>query len=597
MDRKQYIWKFFYKHKYKFLCELICIIIMTVVGSLYPFLNGKIVDAVFYEKNISIFLDLCLIYMGLFLVNQFVVATINSVMWTNLMTSFVFDIRREIFNKILRLKGKNLSKVNSGDIIRRMNNDAEEFMFFILNGILWGLAELLELAICMFFLFYYNIYLGIMTVIMIPIVFATSLYFKKKVQIVNEDIAKEKGRLSSFLFEFVRNSQEVKILKAVKNVIGAYLNRTIFIYRKKIKSEKIEFIGERTNSFILLFSQLIIFTICALFILNDNMQLGDFVAAISYFTAASSIFIYLNGRIVDMGKQLVCIQRIVDLLNESEEDYNENGVTNTLTKGKIEFVDVAFGYEDKENVLKNINLVINGHSKIALVGRTGSGKTTMINLINRLYTPTSGKIIIDGKNINEFNLHNLRSQIGVVYQECIIFEGTLRYNLCFSNEKQNDEILMEAIKKAAFYGVYLLMENGLDTILGVNGHNLSGGEKQRLAFARIFVKNPKILIFDEATSNIDAPNEDIIKHTLDELSKDKTLIIIAHRFLTIKNCDKVAVLSNGEIESIDNLENLLVNNKHYNDLFHKQYFKAENISTSKPKSYKCDHTGIEGGVK
>lgn len=577
MTKKEWVLKFSYNHKFKFLCEFICITLMTLAGLIYPFITGKIVNTIFYDKNFDVFLHLCLIYAGIFFINQFVVATINNFMWSNLMTSFVFDIRRALFRKILHEKGKDLSNLYSGDMISRMNNDATEFMNLIFWSFLWGYSSVLGIIFSLYFMFYYNVFLGISAIILIPIVFYTSIYFKKKSQAVNKEISKEKGKLSSFLFEVVKNLQEIKILNATKYAINSYISNTTIINKMGVENGKIDVTSERVNSLIALIAQLIMFVICAYAIVNGHMQLGSFIAALSYFNISISNFGAINFKIVGVGKQTASIQRVVDILNEAEEDYNESGIQKQLSKGKIEFKNVVFGYREDKNVLDDINLTIEGGEKIALVGKSGAGKTTMINLIYNLYNASKGEIVIDEININDFNLHCLREQIGIVHQENITYNGTLRYCLSFSDSKCNDETLINAIKKAALYDFFLTLKDGLDTIMGIGGLKLSGGQMQRLAIARIFVKNPKIMIFDEATSYLDSQNESLIKQALDEAEKDRTLIIIAHRFSTIKNCDKIAILSNGQITGYDSHENLIKSNSAYIELFKEQFSFGDEI--------------------
>lgn len=570
MTKSQLITKFVFMHKWVFLCGFIITTLMTLTNLIYPYLNGKIVNIAFYDKDMTAFLNLCFIYAGILFFNQFVVTTLNNLISSHLMTGFVFDIRRALFKKILRKKGKDLSGMYSGDMISRMNNDTTDIMNLIFWSGLWGYSNLLHIIFAVCFMFYYNFLLGAITVVLVPVVFFTSKHFKNKSQNVNKDISKEQGKLSSYLFEIMKNLQEIKILSACKKVKSFYLSKTTSINKMIVESGRIDVTTERVNSFVSLIAQLVIFLICAYFIVKGQMQLGVFVAAVSYFNMAVNFFSSINGKIVDVGKQIVSVQRVVDILNENEEDYKESQPAKQIKDGTIEFNNVTFGYTENKHVLKGINLRIDAGSTIGIVGKSGAGKTTMANLLYKLYNVDGGELLIDGMNVNEYNLRSLRSQVGIVHQEAILYDNTLRYNLSFTNNKDNDDALLEAIKKVALYDVFLSLPNGLDTLLGTDGQELSGGQKQRLAIARILVKNPKILIFDEATSFLDSQNEEIIRNVMSDMSKDRTVIIIAHRFSTIRNCDKIAVLADGVVIGYDTHDELIKSNKTYIDLFREQ---------------------------
>lgn len=214
---------------------------------------------------------------------------------------------------------------------------------------------------------------------------------------------------------------------------------------------------------------------------------------------------------------------------------------------------------------------------MGIAGRSGAGKTTLGSLLCSLYPVDGGELLIDGRNVNEYNLHSLRSQVGVVHQETVLYDNTLRYNLSFTNNRDQDSLLLEALKRAALYELVLNLPDGLDTVLGTSGQELSGGQKQRLAIARILVKNPKILVFDEATSSLDSKNEALIRQMTGELAQDRTLIIIAHRLSTLRGCDRIAVLEDGRVTGYDTHDVLIRSNKTYIDLFSEQRAGGEAV--------------------
>ncbi|MGZ7441087.1 ABC transporter transmembrane domain-containing protein [Paenibacillus sp. TH7-28] len=236
-----------------------------------------------------------------------------------------------------------LNGMYSGDMISRMNNDTKDVMNLVFWSGLWGCANFLHILFAVCFMFYYNIFLGVFTVVLVPAVFYTSKHFKKKSQNMNKDISKEKGKLSSYLFEIVKNLQEIILLNARKEVMKFYLRKTTAINKMNVVSGRIDVTSERVNSFITLIAQLLIFVTCAYFIVKGQMQLGVFVAALSYFSMAVTYFSSINGKIIDAGKQLVSIQRVVDILNEEEEDYKESHPPKQIKDGKIDFNNVTFG--------------------------------------------------------------------------------------------------------------------------------------------------------------------------------------------------------------------------------------------------------------
>lgn len=566
-------------HQWVFIGLFACIIVTTFSGAIYPYIFGRLVDEVFYSKNMAAFLNIVLIYGTVYLFNQLMHFALN-MSWARLMTRFLFDIRSAIFNKVLSYKGVKLTGLYSGDIIARMNNDTAEFMNFIHWNIFYTVGGALDLLLSLGFIFYLNVWIGFFTFLLTPTIVYSSRKFSKMAKKYYEEIAQKNGLLSSWLFEIIKGMQDIRLLNATKNILSDYVGKTIKIMRLQIKSGKVEVVAERINSGISLLVQMALYIISAVFIINGHLTVGGFTACITYFGTCTAMFNSLNSKIVNIAANMVSVDRVVNILEEPSEDYNLDAPDITIEKGNILFSNVFFSYINDIRVLKGLTLDIKSGERVSLVGHSGAGKTTIANLLYKLYEVDRGAISIDGINITEFNLHNLRDQIGIVHQDTLLFESTVRFNLCFSNDNKNDNQLWNALKMAHLYDFISALPNGLDTKIGSGGITFSGGQKQRLAIARIFVKNPKILIFDEATSSLDNEAEGVITSCWDELCKDRTILVIAHRLSTILSSDKVAVVSDGKIVGYDNHRNLLETCPEYVELFKEQYSHSEVIESA-----------------
>lgn len=405
MTAGQWVIKFMRMHRWVFVCGFLVTTVMTLVNLSYPFLGGRMINIAFYDQDLSAFMNLCLVYGGILLFNQFIVATLNNLISSHLMTGFVFDIRRALFRKILHQQGKDLSGMYSGDLISRMNRDATDIMNLVFWSGLWGYSNLLHIVFAVGFMFYYHVLLGVFTVVLVPAIFLASRYFKQRALSVNRDLAEEQGRLSSYLFEIVANMREIKLLNAGKQAANTYLRKTVSIHGMNVENGRIEVTTERVNAFISLAAQLLLFLICAYLIAEGRMPLGVFVAAASYFNMAVTYFSSINSKITDAWRQTISLQRVAGILNQEEEDYRADLPPVLIQKGTVEFRDVRFGYTEGRPVLDGFNLRVEGGSTIGIAGRSGAGKTTIGNLLYNLYNVDDGELLIDGVNVQEMNLH------------------------------------------------------------------------------------------------------------------------------------------------------------------------------------------------
>ena len=305
--------------------------------------------------------------------------------------------------------------------------------------------------------------------------------------------------------------------------------------------------------------------------MQGAITLGEFVSFLASLMLAYQPVRALAGINVGIQEGIAAAKRIYEIIDQKNEIYNdENAPSLKLTKATLEFKNISFIYPDGTQALKNLSAKIEGGKKVGLVGISGSGKTTFLNLIPRFFNLKHGAILIDDQNINNINLNSLRKEISLVSQDVILFDDTIRSNILYGNASASDDEIINACKFAAAQDFIEKLPNKYETIIGENGIKLSGGQKQRLSIARAILKDSSIILLDEATSSLDSESEAVIQKAIENLTKNKTTIIIAHRLSTIMNCDKILVFDSGEIVAEGNHEFLVNNSSIYKNLYEKQ---------------------------
>lgn len=564
------IYTFVKPYRVTFLNLFACILITSFIGMLYPYIFATLIDEVFYHRNMEFFKIIVLSYGVIYIGEASLHLVLNS-LWAYLMTRFLFDIRRKVFEKILCLKAKFLSDSKTGELIARVNNDTNEFMNLIHWNIFYLTANVMRLIISIVLVTVISYKLSLLMFVLIPLSVYATLYFGHKNRDYFKAYRKEYGNGISWLSELVRGMREVKLLATERNVTKEFVHIWSHLIRLKVKTNMVSYWSSRVIALISLLSDLSLYAVAGVLVVKGELTVGGFVAAIEYFSKTNSLLKNLNEKNQKIQKNMVSIDRVFALLSEETEESNRKLLDLQVTVGQIELRQVSFAYNPENLVLRDVNLIIQPGEHLSIVGRSGAGKSTLAGLLLRLYDPVDGEIRIDGKQIREYSLKSLRNHIGMVQQETLIFNGTIRYNLRLGNPKAKDTEIWQACEKASIADVIRNLPQGLDTIIGTGGINLSGGQRQRIAIARIFLKNPKILIFDEATSALDFEAEQAVKQAWKELSQDRTSIIIAHRLSTILDSDRVAVLEGGQIVGCDHHLKLLEYCPAYKKLFGEQY--------------------------
>ena len=437
-------------------------------------------------------------------------------------------------------------------------------------------ANIIDLLASIYFVFLISPYISIYCIVAIPFIVMLTKKLSKKNKTTEKVMVEQRALLNSRLFEFLNGILDIKILSMSYNAIKHLVKIVIRIYREKIWLDRWLIVSERIMAGINLLSTMLIYLFSLFLIMKGHITIGGFVACTNYISRVTRLFSTINKYLTSIKVHSISIDRINEILDmDSEENviYDKNTILkfNLINDLHIEFENVKFSYNADNPILKDVSFKIHYGEQIALVGESGAGKSTIINLICGLYDVDNGCIKINGYNIKKINLNLLRSQIGVVHQDIQLFNDTIRYNLNFGNPDLNDDILWDALDAAQLKQFVLDLPDQLDTIIGISGTTLSGGQKQRLAIARIFIKNPKLLIFDEATSSLDSEAEFAIQSSWERLSENRTVIIIAHRYSTIKGADKVMVIKNGDLVAFDCHDQLLKHCDYYRHLFQNQY--------------------------
>ena len=548
-----------------FLLLFIFVIGNALTTLLFPFMIGKIVDSIFYTQNFDLFYINFLIYFGIYLGNQLINCGLNYC-YAHLKSTYLVKIRKDCFEKIQRLKASFFSTINIGDVISRINVDIDKFLDFIHFNLFFSISDALHLLGGIIYILCISRLLGIICIVIIPAMYYITKYFVGILTKMNREIEGKKGLLSAWIFEIMAGLTEVKLLNANHKMVSDYMNYSQEIVNEEISVSYKNIQAQKVNVFILLIGQLVFYVVSAYCISKGKMSVGQFVAGCTYFTTCSAYYKNFIGRISDVVKNMISIERVHEIMLYDEEKEENKGLMVPSLKGDIKFSDVKFSYGDAQ-VLNGIDFEISAGEYVAIVGKSGEGKSTIVNLICGFYSNDSGTIQIDNEKIDAYSLRCLRDRIGVVSQQNILFEKSIRYNLTFNEEHSRDNEIMDVLGKVGLINDIVNECEGLDTIIGAEGRQLSGGQKQRLVIARMLLRKPDILVLDEATSAVDGESETNIDEIIQNEYKNKTVISIAHRFSTILRADRIIVLSQGKIIAQGKHDNLYKSCELYRNLY------------------------------
>ncbi len=460
---------------------------------------------------------------------------------------------------------------DTGNLMSRITSDVSRLRDFISNGLQDIIGDSLTLIYMCIFMFYVNWYLAFWTLIPIPCLVFFTIFFGKKLSKVYSVLWKRYANISSILASTIPGVRVVKAFARERYEISRFSDLTHQVFSGEMNAAKLGTLFRPIMEFITYSGSIIIWLIGGWLIFQDDITLGTLFMFQSYmmqFFGPVRTLCQMNERFIRAGTSA---ERVFDILDTPPSVADkQDAVALTNIKGDIQFRDVYFTYDNEKNALNGVSFDVDAGEMIGLVGHSGAGKSTLINLITRFYDPNQGSIIIDGHDSKDIRVKALRQQVGVVLQDPFLFEGTIAENIGYSKPGASRYEIIAAAKAANAHDFIVKFPDGYDTMVGERGARVSGGERQRISIARAILKNPRILILDEATSSVDTETESKIQEALERLVQGRTVFAIAHRLSTLKYADRLVVLKEGEVDEIGTHEELITQGGTYAGLCEKQ---------------------------
>lgn len=567
-------------YKLTFIFVVVSVVALSGLGIVSPYLLQLIIDQAITEKNIEFLIQLLALMLGgLLLEVGFQLSFIYYANWLG--QEVIRDMRVQLFEHMLNFKKKYFDTSSVGRLVTRAVSDIETIASIFSQGLFMIMSDLLKMGVILAFMFVSNIELSLLILLVFPIIIYATQLFQRKMKLAFEIVRTQVANLNSFVQERISGMKIVQLFNREKEEYRRFENINKLhqdgwiktVWYNSIYFAFVEMLTSVTSGFIIYYGGIRILG-------EAPFSLGEIVMFIKLAEALFRPLRQIADKFNSLQMGMVAANRVFTVF-DTQSFIDDNGTIEAENlKGDIEFKEVTFGYSSQEMVIKGISLHVKQGETIAIVGATGAGKSTIINLLSRFYELNSGEILIDGRNVTDYKLSSLRTEIAVVLQDVFLFADTISNNISLFKEGITTQDIENAAKEIGVHEFISTLPNTYEYNVKERGSMLSSGQRQLIAFLRAYVSKPSILILDEATSSIDTYSELLIQKATEKITEGRTSIIIAHRLATIKNADRIVVMDAGKIVEIGNHKSLLAQKEgYYKNLYNAQFQKAEETLT------------------
>ncbi len=545
-------------------------IIQSLLTATQPYLYKIVIDQVILANRFNQLNFWCSILLG-WLIIQAGLGFVNAYLSENIAQSIILKLRQFVYDHLIRLKLSFFDKTPVGTAVTRSISDIQTITDLFSSGIITILGDMVQIIAILWCMFYISVKLTLLTLLVIPLLLYSANKFRKGIRDTFQDVRNQVSNLNAFLQERITGMQIVQLFNQEKREYDKFKD-----INKKHQDANIKSIFYYSIFFpivevliALAFAIIVAYGSTAIF--NHSMKLGELTAFIMFINLFFRPIRAIADRFNNIQMGIVSAERIFQLI-DSEENIEKSGtIVPQKINGDIEFQNVWFAYNEESWILRDISFAIQSGKSMAIVGATGSGKTTIANLVTQMYQHQKGSILIDGINVNEYDFPSLRKRIAVVLQDVFLFSGSIKSNLVLKNNEVSSEEIEKVAKEIGAYDFIEKLPGGFEFNVMERGLSLSQGQRQLISFIRALAMHPDMIVLDEATSSIDSHTEELIQKAISLLLKNRSAIVIAHRLSTIQNCDEILVLEKGQIMERGNHETLISKQGMYWNLYQKQF--------------------------